>query len=115
MSENETVLYHKENGIARLAFNRPEALNGMDKELLQRLASLLDTAKVDDAVKALIITGQGKKRFALELTLSFSIRPHPLRYGNWLGWLFPSTTRLKRWEKLSLLLLTGMRLGVAWS
>jgi len=45
MSENETVLYHKENGIARLAFNRPEALNAMDKELLQRLASLLDTAK----------------------------------------------------------------------
>jgi len=71
MSENETVLYHKENGIARLVFNRPEALNAIDQELLQRLASLLDIAKADEAVKAVIITAVGEKAFCAGADIKF--------------------------------------------
>jgi enoyl-CoA hydratase len=71
VSESKTVLYHKKNGIARLIFNRPEALNAMDKELLQRLASLLETAKADDAVKAVIITATGEKAFCAGADIKF--------------------------------------------
>ena len=63
MLEKEPVLYHEEKGIARIIFNRPGALNAMNKDLLQQLASLLDTARGDDAVKAVIITGTGEKAF----------------------------------------------------
>jgi enoyl-CoA hydratase len=57
MSKNEALLYDEEKGIARIMFNRPEALNAMNRDLLQQLALLLDKAKVDEAVKAVIITG----------------------------------------------------------
>jgi enoyl-CoA hydratase len=54
------VLYREENGIGRIIFNRPEALNAMNKDVLQRLASLLDQIKDDEAVKAVIVTGSGE-------------------------------------------------------
>src|SRR6266702_171433 len=54
MLEKEPVRYHEKNGIARISLDRPEALNAMNKELLQTLASILDKAKVDDAIKAVI-------------------------------------------------------------
>ena len=78
MSESKTVLYQKENGIARMVFNRPEALNAMDKELLQRLASLLDTAKIDHAVKAVIITATGERAFCAGADIKFLNQASPL-------------------------------------
>jgi len=50
MLEKEPVRYHEKNGIARISFDRPEALNAMNKELLQKLASVLDKAKVDGSL-----------------------------------------------------------------
>jgi enoyl-CoA hydratase/carnithine racemase len=64
VSGNKSVLYREEKGIARVIFNRPEALNAIDKDLLQQLASILDVAKKDEAVKAVIITGAGEKAFS---------------------------------------------------
>jgi len=52
MFENELVRYQEKNGIARISLNRPEALNAMNRELLQELASVLDKVKVDDAIKS---------------------------------------------------------------
>jgi len=51
VSEKEPVLYREEKGIARITFNRPEALNAMTTDVLQQLASLLDKMRVNDAVK----------------------------------------------------------------
>ena len=82
VSENKSVLYREEKGIARVTFNRPEALNAIDKDLLQQLASILDVAKKDEAVKAVIITGAGERPSRLERTLGFSTMPRLLRFGN---------------------------------
>jgi enoyl-CoA hydratase len=71
VSENKSVLYRKEKGIARVTFNRPEALNAIDKDLLQQLASTLDVAKKDEAVKAVIITGAGEKAFSAGADIRF--------------------------------------------
>jgi len=53
-----------------------------DKDLLQQLASILDVAKKDEAVKAVIITGAGERPSRLERTLGFSTMPRLLRFGN---------------------------------
>ena len=71
MLEKEPVLYHGEKGIARIILNRPEALNAMNKDVLQQLASLLDKARGDDAVKAVIITGTGEKAFSAGADIKF--------------------------------------------
>jgi enoyl-CoA hydratase len=54
------VLYHRQDGIARIVLNRPDSLNSMNEVLLHELASRLDQAKTDDAVKAVIIMGAGE-------------------------------------------------------
>lgn len=60
MPQQDPILYREEKGIARIAFNRPEALNSMTVDLLQRLASLFDKIKIDGAVKGVIVTGTGE-------------------------------------------------------
>lgn len=54
------VLYRQADGIARVVLNRPAALNAMDDALLLELAAALDRARVDDAAKAVLITGAGE-------------------------------------------------------
>src|SRR5262245_6277687 len=50
----------------------------MNEELLQRLASLLDTAKADDAVKAVIINATGEKAFCAGADIKFLNEASPL-------------------------------------
>src|SRR3989304_2988344 len=76
--EKEPVLYHGEKGIARIILNRPEALNAMNKDVLQQLASLLDKARGDDAVRAVIITGTGEKAFSAGADITFLNQASPL-------------------------------------
>lgn len=59
MSNSAPVFYHAENGIGRIVFNRPAALNALDIDVLRRLASILDDVRTDDAAKAVVITGTG--------------------------------------------------------
>ncbi len=78
MAENQTVLYHEEDGIARIIFNRPVALNAMNHDLLQQLATILDKVKLDDAVKAVIITGAGEESFSAGADIKFLNQASPL-------------------------------------
>jgi enoyl-CoA hydratase len=71
VSKTTSVLYRKEKDIAQITLNRPETLNSMNRDLLQELASILDLAKADDAVKAVIITGAGDRAFSAGADISF--------------------------------------------
>ena len=48
------------HGILLFTLNRPEKLNALSTELLNTLAELLQAAKVNPKVKAIMITGNGK-------------------------------------------------------
>lgn len=78
MVDKEPVLYQEHNGIARITFNRPEVLNAMNTDLLQQVASLLDQAKADHAVKAVIVTGTGDKAFSAGADIKFLGQASPL-------------------------------------
>lgn len=78
MSDNTTVLYHETAGIAWLTLNRPDALNALNLRLLQRLASLFDSIKRDEAVKAVIITGSGEKAFCAGADIAYLQQAAPL-------------------------------------
>lgn len=54
------VLYSAENGVATIRFNRPQALNAVTFDSLQELAAAFDKAAADAAVKAIILTGEGR-------------------------------------------------------
>src|SRR5690242_4503650 len=47
-------------GIMHLTLNRPDALNALNAELMDELDQVFLSAKNDETVKALLITGNGK-------------------------------------------------------
>jgi enoyl-CoA hydratase/carnithine racemase len=52
-------LYEVSEGIATVTFNRPEVLNALTFEVYAQLRDLLEALRYDDAVKVLVLTGQG--------------------------------------------------------
>lgn len=51
---------HLENSILQITLNRPKALNALNRETMQGLYKIFIEAKNNIAIKALLITGEGK-------------------------------------------------------
>lgn len=49
-----------EPGILQISLNRPEQLNALSHEVLQRLSSITQELQHDSSVKAILLTGEGK-------------------------------------------------------
>ena len=58
--ELHDILYEKKDGIAIATFNRPAVLNAFRQATLREFISILDDVKVDNTVRVLIITGNGR-------------------------------------------------------
>lgn len=76
--KQNTVLIKKKAGIACLTLNRPDVLNTINKEMLERLTSLLIAIRSDDTVRAVIITGAGEKAFSAGADIGFFSTASPL-------------------------------------
>jgi len=75
MSHNEEVLFEVKERVATITINRPEARNALNANVIATLDTLLDRAKEDREVGAIVITGAGGKAFCAGADLggSFSI------------------------------------------
>ena len=111
MLEKEPVLYHGEKGIARIILNRPEALNAMNKDVLQQLASLLDKARGDDAVRAVIITGTGEKAFSAGADITFLNQASPLEVRELAHMAVSVNNKIETLGKVVVAALNGYALG----
>jgi len=58
-TENDTVTYTVDDGIAWVFFNRPEKKNAMNPTLNRRMMEVLDTLEYDDDVGVLVLGGKG--------------------------------------------------------
>ncbi len=56
----ETIRYDVADGIATITLNRPEVFNAMNPLMMHELIAVFDETDRDDAVRAVIITGEGK-------------------------------------------------------
>jgi 2-(1,2-epoxy-1,2-dihydrophenyl)acetyl-CoA isomerase len=59
MSEPE-VLYTTRDAVANITLNRPEVLNALNAALMTGLRAALEKAAADDAVRAIVITANGR-------------------------------------------------------
>ena len=59
----ENLLYEVRDAIAYITFNRPKVLNALNRQPMQELLIALGAAKLDDAVRVVILTGAGEKAF----------------------------------------------------
>src|SRR5262249_54106141 len=57
---DDSVLYHRHEGIVTLTLNRPESLNAMNEAMMGEIERLLIELESDTAVRVLILTGAGR-------------------------------------------------------
>jgi enoyl-CoA hydratase len=60
----DVLVVARDGAIVTLTLNRPDKLNALDAELLEALATELDTLTPDPSVRVAILTGAGDKAFA---------------------------------------------------
>lgn len=63
MAYNTLKIEQHTNGILQITLNRPEKLNALNGELLNELQKIIHIARHDNAVKAVLLTGEGQKSF----------------------------------------------------
>ena len=56
----QSITKELKNGVATLTLNRPEVFNSFNKEMAFLLQDELDACEKDDAVRAIVLTGNGK-------------------------------------------------------
>ena len=58
--KSDVVKWEKNEGVGLITLNRPDRLNAMNRELLEKLRTILEEATTDTEVKVVILTGAGK-------------------------------------------------------
>jgi len=88
MSDFETIIYQKQNGVAYVTLNRPHALNAYNLKMRDELYQALGAIKDDPEVKVAIFRGAGERAFCAGADLSeFLTAPSPI------------VARQVRWER----------------
>ncbi|MDR7483283.1 MAG: enoyl-CoA hydratase-related protein [Armatimonadota bacterium] len=62
---SEIVQFQQEQAVGVVTLNRPEALNALTPEMLDRLGEVLAAVEQDGTVRALIVTAAGEKAFCV--------------------------------------------------
>ena len=58
--EFEKIIFEKDNGVATITLNNPEARNSMTQKMADEFSSVVDLLKKDKDVRVVVITGAGK-------------------------------------------------------
>ncbi|NNN18707.1 MAG: enoyl-CoA hydratase/isomerase family protein [Acidimicrobiaceae bacterium] len=66
---SDVVLVERDNGIARVTLNRPEAMNALNRELFIELRRILGEIDADPDVKVCLIEGAGGRAFCVGVDL----------------------------------------------
>jgi len=86
MSNFETIIYEKQNGIGYVTLNRPHALNAYNLKMRDELYQVLGAIKDDPEVKVAIFRGAGERAFCAGADLTeFLTAPAPIiaRQARW--------------------------------
>ncbi len=60
MTDYTTIRYEVDDGLLRLTLNRPDQMNSFTVEMANELEDAFRRANGDDAVRAIVVTGEGK-------------------------------------------------------
>jgi enoyl-CoA hydratase len=61
---SDTVLLEINDGIALITLNRPDKLNALNYELIDRLMAVLDRIEVESSARVVVLTGAGDRAFS---------------------------------------------------
>jgi enoyl-CoA hydratase len=90
----DELLYEVKDGVARVTLNRPDQRNALNAELLAGLVEAMRSARDDEAVKAVVLTGAGDKVFCAGADLGGFAADAPLVAKHFASDLFLEYFRL---------------------
>ncbi|NPV30015.1 MAG: crotonase [Firmicutes bacterium] len=78
MKDFKYFLIEKDEGIAVITFNRPEALNALSIPLMEELEELVDSLPAEKDIQVAIFTGAGEKAFIAggDIKVMYPMTPH---------------------------------------
>ena len=106
----ECIMYEKDNGVATITLNRPQVLNAMNRQLWLDFQEALEDVRTDQAVKVLIITGEGRA-FSTGADLKDSKDRSIEDYRAYLVELQETSRKIIRFEKPTIAAINGYALG----
>lgn len=107
----ETILYEKQNGVATITLNRPQALNAFTAQMNQEMQEALKDAEADTDIRSIVITGAGRA-FSAGQDLKGRTREQRGSLGESLRERYnPIILRLRRTEKIVLAAVNGVAAG----
>jgi len=62
--EFKYIIYEKNEAIATITLNRPEALNAFSEEVIEEVLQAVEDAKNDESIRVAVLTGAGEKAFS---------------------------------------------------
>jgi 3-hydroxypropionyl-coenzyme A dehydratase len=90
----EELLYEVSDGVATVTLNRPDQRNALNGELLAALVDAMKSAREDEAVRAVVLTGAGDKVFCAGADLGGFAADAPLVQKHFASDLFVEFFRL---------------------
>jgi enoyl-CoA hydratase len=109
--EYKNTLYEKNEGIATITINRPQALNALNKETIKEISSRIKDAKQDDNVKVIVFIGAGDRAFCAGADLNMMKDKSPYK-GMHLSYIGQGLTlEIEELEKPVIAALNGYTLG----
>jgi len=107
----DVVRYQVKKGIGWITLNRPEALNALNKDVLEQLASILDKVRADDVVRAVIITGAGEKAFSGGADIKLLSQATPLEVREFARLAVTVNNKIETLGKVVVAAINGYALG----
>jgi len=108
MTSEDSILHRNRHGenVMVLRLNRPEKRNALATDLLREVASALDAARDDDAIRAVVITGNDKvfaagadiKELATRDTVDALSDPRPAIWSRIRSFEKPLIAAVEGWE-----------------
>ncbi len=77
--EYKNILFSVEGNVAVLKFNRPQALNAINPEMLKEVNHVLDEILKNRDMKVLVLTGEGDKAFVAGADIKHMVNLAPLQ------------------------------------
>jgi enoyl-CoA hydratase len=108
--ELSCVIYSKADGVAWIKLNRPRVLNAMNRQMWLDLQAGLADARTDEAIKVLVITGEGRA-FSTGADLKESKTRSIEDYRRYLEALQEVSREVIRYEKPTIAAINGYAVG----
>lgn len=102
----ESIIFEKEDNIAIITFNRPEARNAVNNQVRAEFTAAIAEVEADDDIKVLILTGKGKA-FASGVDIKEFSKTTPYHAHN----LFRLGERVEKLPKPVIAAVNGFSLG----